>query len=237
MSELRHTIVEMQNQRRWDLHTTIKYAIHYIPSNKTNVCGAQSVKTQSVPKNTSSFLNTLEQQKDNVILWFSKILKQMKRWLDENKNKLLTLRQLCIFAARSNKKVNWTKKTTLNPKPEDLSVPPALWRLLDDNIKRTIIVLRKMHQDDKQQKANEGTAEAIDTEKKQYNGNLQTSSSSKKTDKEQPTKILQRTAQQATSVPPVAKIEIKDEPNEHFDFDFDTYDDDLQIHPVVTNCI
>ena len=90
----------------------------------------------------------------------------MKRWLDENKNKLLTLRQLCIFAARSNKKVNWTKKTTLNPKTEDLSVPPALWRLLDDNIKRTIIVLRKMHRDDMQRKTNEDTTEAIDTEKK-----------------------------------------------------------------------
>ena len=41
-----NAIVEMQNQRRWDLHTTIKYAIiYYIPSDKTNVCGAQSVKT------------------------------------------------------------------------------------------------------------------------------------------------------------------------------------------------
>ena len=94
-----------------------------------------------------------------------------------------------------------------------------------------------MYWDDKQRKTNEGTAEAIDTEKKQYNGNLQTSSSSKKTDKEQPTKILQRTAQQATSVPPVAKIEIKDAPHERFDFDFDAYDDDLKIHPVLVNCI
>ena len=86
-------------------------------------------------------------------------------------------------------------------------------------------------------KTNEGITEAIDTKKKQYDGKLQISSSSKKTDKEQPTKVLQRTAQQATSVPSVAKTEIKDEPNEHFDFDFDTYDDDLQIHPFVANCI
>ena len=74
----------------------------------------------------NTFLDTLEHQKENVIQWFAKTLKQMKRWLDENKNKLLTLRHICIFAARSNKKVNWTKKTTLNPKPEDLTVPPAL---------------------------------------------------------------------------------------------------------------
>ena len=49
-----------------------------------------------------------------------------------------------------------------------------------------------MHQDDMQRKTNEDTTEAIDTEKKQYNGNLQTSSSSKKVDKGQPTKILTR---------------------------------------------
>ena len=34
------TIVDMQNQNGWDLHTTIKYTVHYIPSNKTDVCGA-----------------------------------------------------------------------------------------------------------------------------------------------------------------------------------------------------
>ena len=94
-----------------------------------------------------------------------------------------------------------------------------------------------MHRDNRQQKANEGTAEAIDTEKKQYNGNLQTSSPSKKTHKDQPTKILKRTAQQATSVPPVTKIEIEDAPDERYNFDFDAYDDDLQIHPVAANCI
>ena len=135
----------------------------------------------------------------------------MKRWLDENKNKLLTLSQLCIFAARSDKKVNWTEKTTLNPKPEDLSVPPALWRLLDDNIKCTIIVLQKMYRDDKQQNTNEGTAKAIDTKKKHYDGNLQTSFSSKKKDKE-PTQILQCKAQQATSVPPVTKNRLRMHP-------------------------
>ena len=88
-----------------------------------------------------------------------------------------------------------------------------------------------------QRKTNEGTTEAIDTEKKQYNGNLQTSSSSKKANKGQPTKILTRTAQQATSVLPVAKIEIKEDPDERFDFDFDVYNDDLQLHPVLANCI
>jgi len=93
-----------------------------------------------------------------------------------------------------------------------------------------------MYRDNKQQKTNEGTTEAIDTEKKQCNGILQTSSSSKKTDKE-PTKILQRTAQQATSVPPVTKIEIKDVPNERYNFDFDAYDDDLILHPFVACCI
>ena len=92
----------------------------------------------------SSFLDDLEHQRDNIIKWFSLFFKLMKRCVEETK-KIPTLRQLCIFAARSNKKVKWTKSTTLNPKTEDLSVPPALWRLLDDNIKRTIIVLRKMH--------------------------------------------------------------------------------------------
>ena len=94
--------------------------------------------------------------------------------------------------------MNWTKKSTLNPKPEDLSVPPGLWKLLDDNIKRTIIVLQKMYQDNKQCKTNKGNTEAIDTEKKQYIGNLQTSSLSNKTVKA-PTQILKRTAQQVTS--------------------------------------
>ena len=35
-----NAIIEMQNQLGWDLHTTIKYAIHYIASNKSNVRGA-----------------------------------------------------------------------------------------------------------------------------------------------------------------------------------------------------
>ena len=88
-----------------------------------------------------------------------------------------------------------------------------------------------------QRKTNEGTTEAIDTEKKQYDGNLQTSSSSKKVDKDQPIKILTRKAQQATNVPPVAEIKIDQDPDERFDFDFDAYDDDLQLHPVLANCI
>ena len=107
-----------------------------------------------MPKNTSQFADTLKQHKEIVIQWFSKTLKQIKRWFDENTNKLISLRNICIFAARSNKKVNWTKKSKLNPKPEYLSVPPALWKLFDDNIKRIIIVLQKMYQDDKQQKTN-----------------------------------------------------------------------------------
>ena len=35
-----NAIVDMQNQCKQDLHTTIKYAVHYIPSNPTNICGA-----------------------------------------------------------------------------------------------------------------------------------------------------------------------------------------------------
>ena len=142
-----------------------------------------------------------------------------------------------LFAARSNKKVKWTKTTTLNPKTEDLSVPPALWRLLDDNIKRTIIVLRKMHRDDMQRKPNENTTEKIDTEKKQYDAKPQTSSSSNKAGNNQPTKILTRKAQQATNVPPVLDIEINDSPDERFDFDFEAYTDDSKIHPILANCI
>ena len=88
-----------------------------------------------------------------------------------------------------------------------------------------------------QQKTNEDTTQAIDTEKKQYDGNLQTSSSSKKVDNDQPTKILTRKAQQATNVPPFAEIEIKENPDERFDFDFDAYTDDSQLHPVMANCI
>ena len=75
-------------------------------------------------------------------------------------------------------------------------------------------------------------SEAIDTEKKQYDGNLQTSSSPKKVGQDQPTKILTRKAQQATNVPPVPEIEINEDPDERFDFDFDAYTDDLQLHPV-----
>ena len=65
-----------------------------------------------------------------------------------------------------------------------------------------------------QRKTNEDNTQAIDTEKKQYDGNLQTSSSSKKVDNNQPTKILTRKAQQATNVPPFAEIEIKENPDE-----------------------
>ena len=46
---------------------------------------------------------------DNIVKWFSTFLKLMKRCVEETK-KIPTLRQLCIFAARSNKKVKWTKR-------------------------------------------------------------------------------------------------------------------------------
>jgi len=88
-----------------------------------------------------------------------------------------------------------------------------------------------------QRKKNENTSEAIDTEKKQYDGNLQTSSSSKKVDKDQPTKTLTQKAQQATNVPPVLEIEINEDPDEQFNFDFEAYTDDSQIHPILANCI
>ena len=58
----------------------------------------------------------------------------------------------------------------------------------------------------------------------------------KKTDKA-PTQILKRTAKQVTSVPPVTEIEIKDAPDERYNFDFDAYDNDLKIHLFVANCI
>ena len=140
-----------------------------------------------------------------------------------------------MYAAKTNKKMNWTKKSTLNPKPEDLSVPPGLWKLLDDNIKRTIIVLRKMYQDDKRN-TNADNKEAIDTEKKQYDGNIKTFFSTKKTEMT-PTQILKRTAQQATRVSPVSNIQLENQYDEHFDFNFDDYEDDSKIHPCMVNCI
>ena len=62
-----NAIVDMQNQNGWDLHTTIKYAVHYILSNKTNVCGAQSVKTQPVLNDTSQIADILKEHKDVII--------------------------------------------------------------------------------------------------------------------------------------------------------------------------
>jgi len=52
-----------------------------------------------------------------------------------------------------------------------------------------------------------------------------------------PTQILKRTAQQATSVPPVSDIQLENQYDEHFDFNFDDYEDDSKIHPCMANCI
>ena len=80
-----NAIVEIQNQRGWDLHTTITYAIHYSASDKTNVCGAQSVKTQPVLNDTSQIADTLKEHKDVIIQWFAKTLKQIKKQYNETR--------------------------------------------------------------------------------------------------------------------------------------------------------
>ena len=62
-----NAIIQTRNQCGWDLHTTIKYAKHYIPADKNDVCGIRSVKTQHVPKDTPSFIDDLKQERKNII--------------------------------------------------------------------------------------------------------------------------------------------------------------------------
>ena len=103
-------------------------------------------------------------------------MKQIDKFQKENPGNIISVRHLCMFAA-----MNWAKKSTMNPKPEDLSVPPALWKLLNDNIKQSIIVLQKMYSNDKRN-TNTDQKETIDAKKKQFDRNLKTSSSKKKTE-------------------------------------------------------
>ena len=62
-----NAIIQTRNQCGWDLHTTIKYAKHYIPADKNDVRGIRSVKTQHVPKDTPSFIDDLKQERKNII--------------------------------------------------------------------------------------------------------------------------------------------------------------------------
>ena len=54
---------------------------------------------------TSQIADILKEHKDVIIQWFAKTLKQIKRWYDENKDQLISVRHICMFAAKSNKKI------------------------------------------------------------------------------------------------------------------------------------
>ena len=67
------------------------------------------------------------------------------------------------------KKVCWLKQPTTKPKPEDLSIPQALWKILDKHVKRAIILTCKLYSDNLCNKKKKFVEEKVqNVEQKQY---------------------------------------------------------------------